>query len=193
MKKRLIISLLVIFLVCSTIILARVAPKNEIVSFISSVYSARQFRDTPVGDHLIEQILIAGHKAPSARNLQPWHFTVVKDKTIINQVMGNISINDGNVLIVVSGPADPARFSIDFDTALATQNMFLAAQALGLAARMYAIPIPAINENHLDTLKIPQGYRAYIVLRIGYEADGIDAVTAASPRQPLETKVNWIP
>jgi nitroreductase len=192
MKKRLIISLLVVFIVCTSIILARVAPKNEIVSFISSVYSPRQFRDTPVGDDLIEQILIAGHKAPSARNLQPWHFTVVKNKATMKKIMGNIEINDGNVLIVVSGPADPARFSIDFDTALATQNMFLAAQALGLAARMYAIPIPSINENHRGTLQIPEAYRAYIVLRIGYEADGVDAVSAASPRQPLDTKVNWI-
>jgi nitroreductase len=162
----------------------------DIVSFISSIYSPRQFKAAPVSHEKIQLILEAGHKAPSARNAQPWHFTVVRNKDVIDQIMNNVQ--DGEVLIVVSGPAEPSRFSIDFDVALATQNMFIVAQALELAARMYVVPIANLNEKLLPTLNIPTDYKAYIVLRIGYEADGVDAVTAASPRQPLETKVNYI-
>jgi nitroreductase len=163
---------------------------SDIVQFISESYSQRQFIDRPIPEHFILAILTAGHRAGSARNMQPWHFTVVKSRAVIDQIMQNVT--DGNILIVVSGPAEQTRFSIDFDVALASQNMFLAAQALGLGARMYAIPIPHVNENLLPTLQIPDGHRAYIVIRFGYEADDVDATTAASPRQPLESKVNFI-
>ena len=165
---------------------------TEVLNFISKIYSPRNFKDGAVSDDIIRQILVAGHKAPSARNQQPWHFTVVQNKQVIDQMMPNTNVNSGNVLIAVSGSTAPTAFNNDFDLALATQNMFIAAQALGLAARMYAIPLANINNNLLKTLRVPEGFKVYMVLRIGYEADGVDAVTAASPRAELDTKVNFI-
>ncbi len=41
--------------------------------------SIRSFNDTPVGRHLIEQVLQAALPAPSAKNSQPWRFTVVTE------------------------------------------------------------------------------------------------------------------
>ena len=166
---------------------------NGFVEFISSSYSQRQFTSKPISDEIIQKILVAGHRAGSARNAQPWHFTVVRNRELIDEIMNNVT--DENVLIVVSGPReDPnSRFSMNFDCALATQNMFLAAQALGLGARMYAIPVQNINENLLPKLGLPdENLRVKIVLRIGYEAEDVDATTAASPRLPLENKVNFI-
>ncbi len=43
--------------------------------------SIRQFRDTPVPDEYITQLLEAARLAPSSANLQPWYFVVVKDQT----------------------------------------------------------------------------------------------------------------
>ncbi|NLS75939.1 MAG: nitroreductase [Chloroflexi bacterium] len=40
--------------------------------------SIRRFRDTPVPRELIEQVLLAGTQAPSAKNRQPWRFFVVQ-------------------------------------------------------------------------------------------------------------------
>ncbi|MFH0846489.1 MAG: nitroreductase family protein [Chloroflexota bacterium] len=42
--------------------------------------SVRRFKDQPVADELIREILEAARLAPSAMNLQPWRFIVVKDQ-----------------------------------------------------------------------------------------------------------------
>jgi nitroreductase len=41
--------------------------------------ATRQFSDEPVGDELVERCLVAATHAPSAENLQPWAFVVVRD------------------------------------------------------------------------------------------------------------------
>lgn len=40
--------------------------------------SIRKFKDIPLPDEVIRQILLAGTLAPSGKNRQPWHFYVVK-------------------------------------------------------------------------------------------------------------------
>ena len=160
---------------------------NDIIEFLSSHYSQRQFSDGHIDDEIIQQILTAGHRAGSAGNRQPWHFTVIRNKLLIDEIMNDVTEN--NVLIVVSA-SDSA--TAEFDSALASQNMMLAAQALGLGARMYVRPIDNLNDNILPKLNLPDNYRAIIILRIGYKADDVDATTAASQRQPLEDKVNYI-
>ena len=166
---------------------------SDFADFMLASYSQRQFSSRPISDEIIQKILQVGHKAGSARNAQPWHFTVIRNRDLIEEIMSNVT--EENVLIVVSGPPeDPnSRFSMNFDSGLASQNIFLAAQALGLGARMYAVPVQNINENLLQRLELPDdSFRAKIVIRIGYEEEGVDATTAASPRQPLETKVNFV-
>ena len=164
--------------------------RNDVVDFISSVYSPRQFTSGAISDEVIEQILFAGHKAPSARNLQPWHFTVVRNKVVIDQILQNV--NDGEVLIVLSCPPLEQNHFGEFDNGLAMQNMFLTTQSLGLGARIYGIPVPRINETMKDTLGIPEHLRAIMVLRIGHLAPGLDATTGASPRANIEDKVNYV-
>jgi len=199
MKKIIFTTSLFLMLIALTVISSCKENRTEVrqyedfVEFISSSYSQRQFSSKPISDEIIQKILVAGHQAGSARNAQPWHFTVVRNRQLIDSIMNNVE--DGNVLIVVSGPQEEfgARFSMNFDCALATQNMFLAAQALGLGARMYVIPVQNINDNLLPILELPNpNLRAKIVLRIGYEIEDLDARTAASPRQPIENKVNYL-
>ena len=190
MKK--IIVIMLVFS-CGIILLGSVRHQRaaEIVEFISGTFSHRNFTTGHVSDEMIQQILVAGHQAGSAGNQQHWHFTVVRNKELIDQIMPNV--HDGNVLIVGLGP-NQSRFPqeiIVFDNALAMQNMFLAAQALGLGTRMYMMPLSNLNQNLLNRLEAPKNYRAIMILRIG-KVTAIDAVTQASPRYPLETRVNFI-
>lgn len=46
----------------------------------------RQFLDKPVDDAIIEQLLNAAVRAPSAENKQPWEFVVVRDKKLRAQI-----------------------------------------------------------------------------------------------------------
>jgi len=162
----------------------------DIAEFILGSFSHRNFTTGHVSDEMIQQILVAGHQAGSAGNQQHWHFTVIRNKELIDEIMENV--DEGNVLIVGLGPNE-SRFPADiivFDNALAMQNMFLTAQSLGLGTRMYMRPLQNLNNNLLYRLEAPEDYRAIMILRIG-QLD-VDVVSQASPRNPLETKVNFV-
>lgn len=66
--------------------------------------SIRQFKDTPVADELIKELLEAARLAPSSANLQPWYFIVVKDQSKKNELSeicwGQRDIADAPVDIV---------------------------------------------------------------------------------------------
>jgi len=190
MKKTIIILLIVSFALIM-FVSTRHERADDIVGFISAAFSHRNFTTGHVSDDMIRQILAAGHKAGSAGNAQHWHFTVVRNRALINEIMPNV--NEGNVLIIGLGPTQ-TRFSqeiIAFDNGLAMQNMFLTAQALGLGTRMYMNPLQNLNTNLLHRLGAPDNYRAIMILRIG-QITAVDAISQASPRHPLETKINFV-
>lgn len=161
---------------------------DSFLKLMAEAYSPRDFAKGEVKDRDIERILTCGAKAPSAKNLQPWHFTVVKNYEKVSVLTG--LAKEGNVLIIVSGNRENAN--MQFDCGLASQNMQLAAQALGLGARMLVHPVEEIEKNHRDALGIPQGYGVLTAILIGYVDTKIDAVSSASPRDTLAKKVNYV-
>jgi len=194
MKKIIVIMLTVFFALALSACEKQDGPAEaaDIIEFISGTYSHRNFTEGHVSDEMIQQILAAGIQAGSAGNQQHWHFTVIRNKELIDEIMQNV--DEGNVIIVGLGPIE-SRFSqeyIVFDNGLAMQNMFLAAQSLGLGTRMYMRPIQNLNDNLLSRLEAPENHRAIIILRIGQITDDVDAVSQASPRSALENFVNFI-
>jgi nitroreductase len=161
---------------------------NCVTSQLLSGYSERAYSNVPVTDQQLEIILNCGIKAPSARNLQPWKFTVIKDEAAMREIIKDVV--PGNVLIVISGTESPTGTTPDFDCGLATQSMFIAAHGLGLGARIYGSPAGTINARR-DAFQIPAGYKAVVVLRIGNTDKTVDAVSAASPRKKSEEIVNY--
>jgi nitroreductase len=105
-------------------------------------------------------------------------------KEIVNDVV------PGNVLIIVSGIESESGITPDFDCGLATESMFLAAQGVGLGARIYGSPTGNINSKK-ELFQIPSGYKAVMVLRIGNTDKTVDAVSAATPRKKFEEVVNY--
>jgi len=186
MKKNVITALLFVLLLVS---LHAQNTADNVADFILSTYSTKSFINTPIQDADLEKILMCGIKAPSARNTQLWKFTVVRDIALERNVISNIT--EGNILIIVSGSEkSQPGVDISFDCALATQNMYLAAQGLGLGAHIYTGPVENINKNLKTTLKIPEGYKAIAVLRIGNKDSRVDATTAASKRKGYSEIVN---
>ena len=193
-KKRLLSSILAIALV-AVVVSCQTSDSvsndsDSTTDLILKSYSARTFTSEPVSTGDLEVILQCGIKAPSARNLQPWKFIVTKDLSVMQQMIGNT--NAGNVLIVVCGPEAQANSAADFDCGLATENMTIAAQSLGLGARIYTNPVANINLTMKETLQIPEGYRAIAVLRVGHIEKDVDAESMASPRNSYEETVIFL-
>jgi len=135
MKKRLLASILAFSLVA---VMTYGQQPGSVSDLILKSYSARTFTSEPVSVGDLEIILKCGIKAPSARNLQPWKFIVVREASVMQQMLGNVT--PGNALILVCGPESQANSTVDFDCGLATENMTVAAQSLGLGARIYTGP-----------------------------------------------------
>ena len=56
------------------------------LEFIYRRRSVRKFADTPVSDEVIQQLIDAAIHAPSGKNMQNWHFVVVRNKSMIQQM-----------------------------------------------------------------------------------------------------------
>ncbi len=161
---------------------------NPVIDQLLSAWSPRNFTAEPVTDQQTDLILKCGIKAPSARNNQPWHFTVVKNEAIMKEIIPDVAA--GNVLIVISGKVTETGGTPDFDCGLATENMFIAATSLGLGARIYGSPVTAAR-NISEKLQVPAGYKPVIILRVGNIEKSTDAVSGATPRKTMEEVVNF--
>lgn len=162
--------------------------ENAVTGLLLSAYSEREYSDQKVTDEQLDIILKCGIKSPSARNLQPWKFTVIRDTSTMKVAINNIV--PGNVIIIVSGIVSQNGTTPDFDCGLATENMFIAAHGLGLGARIYTGPIRNVNLQR-DLFQIPSGYNAVSLLRIGNVDKNVDAVSAATSRKSPEEIINY--
>ena len=181
------LSLLVIALFAVSKLYGQISD-NCVANVILSGYSERAYSSEPVTDQQLDMILKCGIKAPSARNNQPWKFTIIKDETTMKEIINNVV--PGNVLIIVSGFESEGGTPPDFDCGLATESMFVAAHGLGLGARIYGSPAGNINSKK-ELFQIPSGYKAVVVLRIGNIDKSVDAVSAATPRKKPEEVINY--
>lgn len=102
--------------------------------------SIRSFTNEDVTDAQVKELIGAATSAPSAGNEQPWEFVVIRDKQLLGQV-GKFSKYAGYakkapVSILVCGNRNLDKYGGFWvqDVSAATQNMLLAAHAMGLGA-----------------------------------------------------------
>ena len=117
--------------------------QKAVIENIMTRTSIRKYKQQPVEDAKIETMLRAAMAAPTAVNKQPWHFVVVSDKKVLNELAGQGGRGDmlrnAPLAIVVCGDMTKAlngsarEFWVE-DTSAATENLLLAAHALGLGA-----------------------------------------------------------
>ena len=102
--------------------------------------SVRKYKHQSVPKELVRELLAAAMQAPSAGNQQPWHFIVVDDRKLLDQIPAihpHARMAKGASLgILICG--DPRLEKHEGywiqDCAAATENLLLAAHAKGLGA-----------------------------------------------------------
>ena len=174
---------------------------------ITCRHSVRKYKDQQVLQEDINKIIEAGLSAPSGQNTQPWHFTVIQNKEIQNELVEtckcmflekgaewrkNWAIMDGfnpfyspNVIIVVSN-----KNSIDKsneDCCFAIENMVLMCESLGLSSCIIRDICWAINKSNQSKYGIPEEYDCFMCISIGYPS-----VENNSRKKFDYSKVNYI-
>ncbi len=152
---------------------------NPVLSSIMTRTSIRQYTDQPVSKTDIETLLRAGMAAPTAVNKQPWHFVAVTDKAKLKELAGNRGrmLEQCALAIVVCGNMDKALpgkgqgYWIQ-DCSAATENILLAAHALGLGAVWTgAYPIDDRVVAVSKAIKLPETIIPLCVIVIGHPAE----------------------
>ena len=139
--------------------------------------SIRKYKDQPVEQEKIDVMLKAAMAAPTAVNLQPWHFIVIDDKKTIEMLSGQQPTN-APLLIAICGDTDKTTMPDgksklpDFwvqDVSAATENLLLAAHAQGLGAVWTGV-YPAMERvaDVANVLNCPNNIIPVAVVRVGY-------------------------
>ena len=153
----------------------------DIFEAIKNRRSIRAFERKSVSEEHVERLIDAARHAPSAGNIQPWEFVIVRAHQIKQQLsvaaLNQTFIEEAPVVIVVcanetlSGQGYGSRgvnlYCIQ-DTAAATENMLLAACAMGLGTCW----IGAFREEMVrKALNTPSHVRPVAIVPVGYSSE----------------------
>lgn len=146
---------------------------------IATRASVRQFTDQPVAKDTLDAIVRAGMAAPSAMNLQPWAFVVVTERAVLDNlsdVHPYSNLKTATAAVIVCGDLEKASkgFGREYwiqDCSAATENILLAAHALGMGAVWCGVyPNPNVLPEVSRVLGLPEGIIPLNIIAMGYPA-----------------------
>lgn len=144
----------------------------SLLDVILSRRSIRRYENKEIPKDVLDQIVEAGRQSPSAMNIQPYRFVIVKKSEIKKEMKSIFSRFLEKAPVIIVGCANPksrlaGKWAIG-DTSIALQNMVLAAWSLGVGSCW----IGSFNEKKTkQTLKIPEDWKVVALLTLGYPAE----------------------
>lgn len=184
---------------------------NEIIQNILNRRSVRVYSEEQIKQEDLDLILQAGLFSPSGCNNQPWHFTVIQNKELMDELNSESKktlLNSKNdyfkefatnekfnmfynapTIIVISG--QKTAVTPETDCAAATENMLLAAESLGIGSCWIGLLTFLFKSNkkeeYCKKLEIPEGYEPYYAITLGYKK-----YPNPKPQPRRENTVNYI-
>jgi len=146
----------------------------DVLEAIKERRSIRKYEPKAVPEEKLTQILEAGRWAPSAGNSQPWQFIVVRDEEVKNELARVAAygrfLAEAPVAIAVVIDPRASNHPVE-DGAAATQNMLLAAHALGLGTCWIGSYGSGYEDRAKEVLGIPRDKRVLSLISLGYAAE----------------------
>lgn len=155
------------------------AGSQAVLSAIMTRASVRQFTSQPIGADTLDLLVKAGMAAPTAMNLQPWAFIVVTEQAMLDSLAAvhpYSNLQTATAAIIVCGDLDKAAdgFGRDFwiqDCSAATENILIAAHAMGLGAVWCGVyPNPKVVPGVTRVLSIPERVIPLNIITMGHPA-----------------------
>ncbi|MFW6377686.1 MAG: nitroreductase family protein [bacterium] len=145
--------------------------------------SIRKYTDKDINDEKLKSLLKAGMAAPSARNEQPWHFIVIREREKLNKITSihpySGMLKGAPLAILVCGDKRvlPDNAEEDFgylivDCSAATQNILLQAESEGLGAVWLGIyPRKERMDGLKELFSLPEHIVPVSLISVGYPAE----------------------
>ena len=149
-------------------------PHMDVYEAIRQRRSIRSYKAEDITEEVLARVLAAGQCAPSANNIQPWKFIVVKNKNLRVETAkccwNQKFIAEAPVVVVACGLPTTSKIggyqsSVCVDVAIAVDHLTLAARAEGLGTCW----IGAFDNAKLkQLLNIPKEVNVVVVTPLGY-------------------------
>jgi nitroreductase len=162
-------------------------------------YSCRNYDPRPVENEKLEKVLEAGRVAPSAANLQPWHFFVITGEEALARIHKTYHrewFRSAPCVIVICGDHDRSwkrkdgKDHCDIDIGIVTDHMTLQATALGLGTCWICNFDAQLTSELLD---FDDRLEPMVLLPLGYPLDQVDPERHHEKRKPLSEIVSFKP
>lgn len=146
--------------------------KEVMLSVIHERKSVRKYLDKEVSQEDINTMIRAGMAAPTGKDVRPWEIIVVNDREKLDQMAEKLPyakmLSHAPMAFVICG--DSAKQSYWYlDCALASQNILLTAEALGLGAVWTAAyPYDDRMAAVIESLNLPENILPLNVIPVGY-------------------------
>jgi nitroreductase len=170
---------------------------NPILAAIADRRSNRGYKPEQLTKEQLDAIMTAAEQAPSARNAQPWHFTVVQDQAVVKEVNDEANLRlertddifYGAPTVIFISSEGESKWS-RLDSGIAAQTIALAAHSLGLGSVILGLPDAAFSGDKAGylskLLKFPGGHKFAVAIAIGIP-------TATKEAHPIEPgRVDYI-
>ncbi len=160
-------------------------------------YSCRRYDPGPVESEKLDLILEAGRIAPSAVNLQPWHFFVIRDPDELEKICQAYHrewFRTAPCVIVICGDHSQSwkrkdgKDHCDIDVAITTDHMTLQATELGLATCWICNFDPLKVR---EVLGLPGHLEPAVLLPVGYPLDEVDPERHQAKRKALSEFITF--
>lgn len=155
---------------------------EDLLDLMESRRSIWDFTDEDVTDEQVEAMLKAAMAAPSVQDLAPWHFVVVRKRKLLNklaQAQKRASVLEkAPMAIVVCGDEEISNRHWVGDTGAATQNLLLAATAVGLGGVWIGLYPNKKRQKYVrELLDIPDRMGVLCVVGLGHPAEKKEAIS----------------
>jgi len=159
---------------------------QDLMQIIKGRRSIRRYREDPIPEEALTQVLESVRWAPSWNNTQCWELIVIRDKgnkAKLQEIMPTINparkaLLEAPVVIALCGKLESSGFYMGqpttkfgdwfmFDLGIAVQNLCLTAHALGLGTVIAGL---FDHEKAKALLKVPEGYEVVALIPLGYPA-----------------------
>ena len=165
--------------------------ENETMKSILARRSYKAFDERPIGDEELETIVTAGLYAPTGMNRQPWHFTVIKSREMLEKfgkARRSLPMPPGIPAAALAAMGDPMRGAPVMilvsakdggtsaqDCCLAMENMFIAAASLGIMSGWDHATVMDLFAHSPELKKdlIPEGYTLHAAAFFGYPGPSV--------------------
>ncbi len=168
---------------------------DAVLECIMTRASVRKYKPETVNDSIITDVLKAGMAAPTAANQQAWHFVVITNQTLKDSISDAFQwtkmVKDCAFAVVVCGDMsrlfDGDREEGGFwtlDCSAASENMLLAAHALGLGGVWCGLYPEEDRMSRLsEILNLPDNLRPLNILSFGYPETSVVPKQKWNPRK----------